>query len=75
MDLKGRNFLTLKDFTPEEILGLLDLAADLKAKKKKGIPVNIHQGKILLLYSKKLVLELVVLLKLLPTILVFLLHI
>lgn len=34
MDLKGRNFLTLKDFTPEEITYLLDLAADLKEKKK-----------------------------------------
>ena len=37
MTLKGRNFLTLKDFTPEEIRYLLDLAADLKAKKKQGI--------------------------------------
>ena len=37
MNLKGRSFLTLKDFTPEEIQYLLDLAADLKAKKKKGI--------------------------------------
>ncbi len=36
MDLKGRNFLTLKDYTAEEILYLLDLAADLKAKKKAG---------------------------------------
>ena len=36
MNLKGRNFLTLKDFTPEEILYLLDLSADLKAKKKAG---------------------------------------
>ena len=45
MDLKGRNFLTLKDFTPAEITGLLDLAADLKEKKKKGIPVDIHRGK------------------------------
>ena len=34
MNLKGRNFLTLKDFTPEEILYLLDLSAELKAKKK-----------------------------------------
>ena len=33
MNLKGRNFLTLKDFTPEEILYLLDLSAELKAKK------------------------------------------
>ena len=37
MNLKGRSFLTLKDFTPEEIQEMLDLAADLKAKKKKGI--------------------------------------
>ena len=36
MDLKGRNFLTLKDFTPDEILGLLDLAADLKARPSTG---------------------------------------
>ena len=35
--LKGRSFLTLKDFTPEEIGYFLDLAADLKAKKKQGI--------------------------------------
>ncbi len=37
MNLKGRSFLTLMDFTPEEIRYLLDLAADLKAKKKSGI--------------------------------------
>ena len=37
MDLKGRNFLTLKDFTPEEITYLLDLSAELKEKKKKQI--------------------------------------
>ena len=36
MDLKGRHFLTLKDFTPEEIIYLLDLAAELKEKKKNG---------------------------------------
>ena len=36
MDLKGRNFLKLMDYTPEEILYLVDLAADLKEKKKKG---------------------------------------
>ncbi len=44
MDLKGRNFLTLKDFTPEEITYMLDLAADLKDKKKKGIPVDKYRG-------------------------------
>ena len=37
MNLKGRHFLTLKDFTPEEITYLLDLSAELKAKKKAGI--------------------------------------
>ena len=37
MNLKGRNFLTLKDFTPDEILYMIDLAADLKEKKKKGV--------------------------------------
>ena len=34
MDLKGRHFLTLKDYTPQEIAYLLDLAAELKDKKK-----------------------------------------
>ena len=53
MELKGRSFLTLKDFTPEEILGLLDLAADLKEKKKKGIPVDIHRGKNIALIFEK----------------------
>ena len=37
MNLKGRHFLTLKDFTKEEITYMLDLAADLKDKKKKEI--------------------------------------
>ena len=36
MNLKGRNFLKLLDYTPEEIGYLLDLAAELKAKKKVG---------------------------------------
>ena len=45
MDLKGRNFLTLLDFTPEEIDSLLDLAARLKAEKKAGVPHRIHAGK------------------------------
>ena len=40
MNLKGRNFLTLKDYTEEEITYLLDLAAELKEKKKKGILVD-----------------------------------
>ena len=53
MDLKGRNFLTLKDFSPAEIEGLLDLAADLKEKKKKNIPVDIHRGKNIALIFEK----------------------
>lgn len=36
MNLKGRNFLKLMDYTPEEILCLIDLAADLKKRKKKA---------------------------------------
>ena len=53
MDLKGRNFLTLRDYTPEEIAYLLDLAADLKDKKKKGIPVDVHRGKNVALIFEK----------------------
>ena len=53
MNLKGRNFLTLKDFTPEEIEYLLDLAADLKDKKKKGIPVDTLRGKNVALIFEK----------------------
>ena len=45
MNLKGRNFLTLKDFTPEEILYLLDLSAELKAKKKAGELTEYYKGK------------------------------
>ena len=53
IDLKGRNFLTLLDFTPEEIQYLLDLAADFKAKKKAGISHRIHEGKnIVILFAK-----------------------
>ncbi len=45
MNLKDRHFLKLLDFSPEEIDGLLQLAADLKAKKKAGIPHRLHEGK------------------------------
>ena len=45
MDLKGRNFLTLKDFTKEEIEYLIDLSAKLKEKKKKGEAVDVLRGK------------------------------
>lgn len=53
MDLKGRNFLTLKDYTPEEITYFLDLAATLKEKKKKGIPVDTLHGKNVALIFEK----------------------
>ncbi len=53
MDLHGRDFLTLLDFTPEEIGGLLDLAEELKAKKKAGIPHKIHEGKNIALIFEK----------------------
>ena len=53
MNLKGRSFLTLKDFTPEEIIGLLDLAADLKAKKKQGITGDSLKGKNIALIFEK----------------------
>lgn len=53
MNLKGRSFLTLKDFTPDEIGYLLDLAADLKAKKKKGITGNSLKGKNIALIFEK----------------------
>ena len=53
MNLKGKSFLKLLDLTPEEIGGLLELAADLKAKKKAGIPHRLHEGKnIVLLFEK-----------------------
>ncbi|MCM1143252.1 MAG: ornithine carbamoyltransferase [Blautia sp.] len=53
MDLKGRHFLKLLDFTPEEITYLLDVAADLKEKKKKGIPVDFCRGKNVALIFEK----------------------
>ncbi|MCU6748507.1 MULTISPECIES: ornithine carbamoyltransferase [Lachnospiraceae] len=53
MNLKGRNFLTLKDFTPEEITYLLDLAADVKEKKKNGISVEQYRGKNIALIFEK----------------------
>ncbi len=52
-ELKGRNFLTLLDFTPAEIGSLLELAADLKAKKKAGIPHDTLRGKNVALIFEK----------------------
>ncbi len=53
MNLKGKHFLKLLDFTPEEIGGLIDLAADLKAKKKAGIPHRFCEGKNIALIFEK----------------------
>ncbi len=53
ISLKGRHFLTLKDFTEEEILYLLDLAADLKAKKKRGELHEYYKGKNIALIFEK----------------------
>lgn len=53
MDFQGRNFLKLLDFSAEEITALLDLAADLKAKKKNGIPHKICEGKNIALIFEK----------------------
>ena len=53
MNLKGRNFLTLKDFTPEEIMYLLDLSAELKAKKKAGELHEYYKGKNIALIFEK----------------------
>ncbi len=53
MDFKGRNFLKLLDYTPAEIGALIDLAADLKAKKKQGVAHDICRGmNIALIFEK-----------------------
>jgi ornithine carbamoyltransferase len=53
MNLKGKSFLTLLDFSPEEILYLLDLSADLKAKKRSGVRGTALAGKsVALLFEK-----------------------
>lgn len=53
MTLKGRNFLTLRDFTPEEITYLIDLAGELKEQKKQGILHNTLVGKNIVLIFEK----------------------
>ena len=53
VNLRGRSFLTLKDFSPEEIRYLLDLSRDLKAKKRAGIKGNLLSRKnIVLIFDK-----------------------
>lgn len=53
MNLQGRDFLKLLDFTSEEITYLLDVASDLKEKKKKGIPADVLRGKNVALIFEK----------------------
>ncbi|HPF28498.1 MAG TPA: ornithine carbamoyltransferase [Lachnospiraceae bacterium] len=53
MNLKGRSFLTLRDFTPEEITYLIDLAAEYKQKKKDGIMTDTLKGKNVALIFEK----------------------
>ena len=53
MDLKGRDFLKLLDYKTEEIEYLIDLAAELKEKKKKGIPHEELKGKNIALIFEK----------------------
>ena len=53
MNLKGKSFLKLLDFTPDEINCLIDLAADLKQKKKNGIPHKLCEGKSIALIFEK----------------------
>ncbi len=53
MNFKGKSFLKLLDFTPEEIAYLLDLAARLKAEKQQGIPHDVLRGKQIALIFEK----------------------
>ena len=53
IDLQGRNFLTLRDFSKEEIEYLIDLSAELKEKKKKGLRVDNYRGQNVALIFEK----------------------
>ena len=53
IDLFGKSFLKLLDLTPAQIEGLIDLAADLKAKKKAGVPHRLCEGKNIALVFEK----------------------
>lgn len=53
MNLKGKDFLKLLDFTPEEISYLIDLAAEFKEKKKNGVPHDMFRGKNIALIFEK----------------------
>ena len=53
MNLKGKSFLKLLDFTPEQIYGLIELAKELKEKKKNGVPHKLCEGKNIALIFEK----------------------
>ena len=53
LNLKGKSFLKLLDFTPAEIAGLIDLAIELKAQKKAGVPHKLCAGKNIALVFEK----------------------
>lgn len=53
MNIKNKDFLKLLDFSSDEVLGLIDLAADLKAKKKAGVPHKYCDGKNIVLIFEK----------------------
>ncbi|HCI73851.1 MAG TPA: ornithine carbamoyltransferase [Lachnospiraceae bacterium] len=53
MNLKGRSFLTLKDFTPDEIIAMIDRAGQLKKMKKEHVPHRNHEGKNIALIFEK----------------------
>ena len=53
LNMKGKSFLKLLDFTPDEIEGLIDLAAELKAKKKAGVAHRLCEGKNIALVFEK----------------------
>jgi ornithine carbamoyltransferase len=53
MDLKGRDFLKLLDYTPEEIIFLLDLATEMKERKKKRMPMDMFRGRNIALIFEK----------------------
>ncbi len=53
MNLKGKHFLKLLDLTPDEIMGLIDLAAELKQQKRSGVPHRLCEGKNIALIFEK----------------------
>lgn len=53
LNLRGRNFLSLLDYSPQEIRYLIDLSVDFKAMKRAGTPHRYLEGKnIVLLFEK-----------------------